>query len=107
MKFNDLISQHQLQESFFYVHQYIELPDEKSKRTFKDAAVLPTVADCEAMRKDFLILVARVLVQHVHSLQVFQDLVPHHIVHKHSKEASSASCLSDILIHFVSVCMRI
>ena len=55
---------------------YIELPDdhERTKGTFTDAAaaLLPTLADCDAVQQDLVILVVRP------SLQVFQDLVPHH-----------------------------
>ena len=64
------------------MHIYIELPDdhERTKGTFTDAAaaLLPTLADCDAVQQDLVILVVRVLVQYVPSLQVFQDLVPHH-----------------------------
>ena len=77
----------------FYV---TDLPDDTPKGTFKDVTLLPTRADYDAVQKELVILISRVLVQYVPSLRIFQDLVPHHILHKHSKEASNASCLVSV-----------
>ena len=73
-----------------------DLPDDKPKGTFNDVTLLPTPADYDAVQKELVILVARVIVQYVPSLRNFQDLVPHHIMHRHSKEASNASCLVSV-----------
>ena len=57
-----------------------------------DAAMFaPTASDCSDVRKEFLVLVARVLVQYVPCLRIFQDYVPLHIPHKFSGEMSKAS----------------
>ena len=70
-----------------------DLPDDKPKGTFNDITLLPTPADYDAVQKELVILVARVIVQYVPSLRIFQDLVPHH---RYSKEASNASCLVSV-----------
>ena len=48
---------------------------------------LPTLQDHFALMKDFEVLVSRVLVEHLPKFQnTFNDIVPKHIPHKHSKE---------------------
>ena len=59
---------------------------------------LPTAGDYEQIRKEFLVLVARVLVQHVPSLRIFQDVVPTHILHKHSTDTAKASTIVSVWI---------
>ena len=55
------------------------------------ALFMPSPSDRAAVRKDFLVLVANVLVQYVPCLKIFQDYVLSHIPHKFSSEMSKAS----------------
>ena len=55
------------------------------------AMLVPTASDTSAVGKEFLVLVARVLVQYVPCLRIFQDYVPSHIPHKFSSEMSKVS----------------
>lgn len=67
---------------------------------------LPTKQDCEMLRKDFVVLISRVLVQYVPELKQYADVVPLHIPHEMSSElekkseivrdASQLSCMIDI-----------
>ena len=44
---------------------------------------IPSATDCDALRSDYIVLVARVLVQYVPCLRIFQDYVPSHIPHEY------------------------
>ena len=52
---------------------------------------IPSAADSDALRSEYIVLVARVLVQYVPCLRIFQDYVPSHIPHKYSNEMSKPS----------------
>ena len=52
---------------------------------------LPSVSDTTALRDNFVILFARVLVRNLPCLSAFADCVPSHIDHELSKEMSSKS----------------
>jgi hypothetical protein len=74
--------------------------DPHPARSLRDVNVfLPTTSDCDAIQMDLLVLISRVLVSHVPPLRVFQDLVPSHIMHKHSEETSRKS----IVVSFITV----
>ena len=47
-----------------------DLPDDKPKGTFNDVTLLPTPADYDAVQKELVILVARVIVQGLLILKV-------------------------------------
>ena len=78
----------------YHLTLYADLPDEKPVGSFLQAdhsLFVPTENDCSLLRKEFLVLVARVLVQYVPCLQIFQDFVPQHILHTFSHEMTKAS----------------
>ena len=52
---------------------------------------LPTKQDCEMLRKDFVVLISRVLVQYVPELKQYADVVPLHIPHEMSSELAKKS----------------
>ena len=64
---------------------------EELKSLADDDVFLPTATDYEAVRKELSVLVARVLVQHVPCLRTLQNIVPSHIIHKHSADTAKAS----------------
>ena len=74
-------------DCFNLTGQYVE----ELKSLADDDVFLPTATDYEAVRKELLVLVARVLVQHVPCLRTLQNIVPSHIIHKHSADTAKAS----------------
>ncbi|KAK3731057.1 hypothetical protein QZH41_019215 [Actinostola sp. cb2023] len=48
--------------------------------------IVPKLEDNKALMDDFVVLVARVFVEHFDSFSIFKDIVPTHIKHKHSDE---------------------
>ena len=60
------------------------------------ALFMPSPSDHAAVWKDFLVLVANVLVQYVSCLRIFQDYVLSHIPHKFSSEMSKASEIASL-----------
>lgn len=53
--------------------------------------LLPSVKDQAKQRQNYIVLVSRVLVQHLESFEIFKDVYIQHIPHKYSKEAAKKS----------------
>ena len=70
------------------------MADETPMGDFDDVSnsmFIPSAADCDAVENELIVLVAKVLVQYVPCLRIFQDYVPSHIPHKYSTEMSKPS----------------
>ena len=52
---------------------------------------LPTVQDQKRQRQNYIVLVARILVEHLECFKVFKDVCVSHIPHKYSKELAVKS----------------
>ena len=61
---------------------------------------LPTKSDCEMIRRDFVVLISRVLVQYVPELKPFCHVVPMHILHEMSAAMAKMSETVSILLKF-------
>lgn len=53
--------------------------------------LLPTVEDQKKQRQNYIVLVARMLVEHLDSFKAFKDVCVHHIPHKYAKEMAMRS----------------
>lgn len=62
---------------------------------------LPSMEDCDALRNNYVVLLAREIVDKVPYFEVFADSVPGHIVHQYTEELS---CKSSIVSLY---CIRI
>ena len=72
----------------------LNLPDDKPQASIASlpiAAFLPSLDDCVAIRKEFIIIAARVLIQHLPWFKCLQQVVPDHIYHKYRDVMSSKS----------------
>lgn len=87
---------HQVQ-SLHYFHSFAarnriptsHLDDKQQMKDINDLSLsdfLPTVADCTAIRSNFVVLVARTLVGHLDYFSRFKKAVPTHIKHQYSKQ---------------------
>lgn len=91
-----------------YVHvclcAYVDLPNDDPIGDICSApfdVFLPTKQDCEMLRRDFVVLISRVLVQYVPELKQFGDVVPLHIPHSMSSEMTKKSEMVRLeIIHF-------
>lgn len=54
---------------------------------------LPSMEDCDTLRNNYIVLLAREIVEKVPYLEVFADSVPEHIVHRYTKELSCKSSI--------------
>ena len=52
---------------------------------------LPTLEDHNALMNDFVVLVARLIVENYDSFDIFRDIVPDHIKHKYSEKMKKAT----------------
>ena len=74
------------------------------KATSKDiksaptSTFLPTMEDCKKVRDNYVVLVSRVLVDHLTFLHPLKKCVPCHVVHKYSNEMSKKSEIVSPLI---------
>ena len=59
--------------------------------TVKNLKYLPTLADNERQRMDYIILTSRILTKYFDVLKPFEDVCVMHIPHKYSKELSKKS----------------
>ena len=53
--------------------------------------LLPTVQDQKRQRQNYIVLVARMLVEHLECFSAFKDVCVSHIPHKYSKEMAGKS----------------
>ncbi len=53
--------------------------------------LLPNVQDQKLQRHNYIVLVARILVEHLECFSVFKDVCVDHIPHKYSKELAAKS----------------
>lgn len=71
-------------------------------RTLPASAVLPTVGDCVGVRKNYIILAARVIVNNLPHFTFLQPCVVQHIPHQFSKEmAVKSDIVSKCVILYV------
>ncbi len=61
--------------------------------TLPISAVLPTVTDCVQMRKHYICLTARLIVQNLPYFAPLQKCVPAHIPHRYSEEMAKKSVI--------------
>ena len=54
---------------------------------------LPSIEDCDVLRNNYVILLAREIVEKVPYFKMFADSVPEHIVHQYTKELSCKSSI--------------
>ena len=52
---------------------------------------LPSISDCSSLRDDYIVLIARILVDSLRFLKPLKGSVPQHITHRYSKEMSKKS----------------
>ena len=60
-------------------------------KNFDNTNYLLSKTELQDQRKDYIVLVSRVLVEHFPSLQSLKHVVPMHITHQHSKEMAKPS----------------
>lgn len=60
---------------------------------FDNVNYLLSEAELEQQRKDYIILVARVLTEYFPVLQPLRDAIPSHIPHRYSNEMAEKSCI--------------
>ena len=105
-------------QSLHYFHAYADLnridftalreetPTSRLLRNLEILAFLPSVADCQALRDNYVVLFARVICDTLSTLYPFQKSVPRHILHKYSVNMSAKSVtvsltlLLDLHVHF-------
>lgn len=63
----------------------------KEPLAVSNITVLPSVQDQQRQRQNYIVLVARMLVQHLECFAVFKDVCIRHIPHKYSKELAKKS----------------
>lgn len=67
--------------------------------TLPAATFLPSVDDCVAIWKEFIILVARVLLQYCKWFECLKPVVPSHMAHEYTEVmANKSTIVSDSLI---------
>lgn len=74
--------------------QGLHLPDLQPTAlvaTLPLATFLPNVEDCIALRKDFIQLMARVLMRYLHWFRCLKPVVPEHMAHEYSETMSKQS----------------
>ena len=92
---------HQVQ-SLHYFHSFAarnriptsHLDDNQQLKDINELSLsdfLPTVADCTAIRSNFVVLVARTLVRHLDYFSRFKKSVPTHIEHQYSRHMKEKS----------------
>ncbi len=72
----------------------LHLPDCKptaSIATLPVTTFLPNVEDCVALREEFIILVARVLIRYLPWFRCLKVAVPEHILHQYSQTMAHKS----------------
>ena len=72
----------------------LHLPDKQptaSVTTLPLATFLPDVEDCVALRKEFIILVARVLIRYIPWFRCLQPVVPDHMHHEYTEVMAQKS----------------
>ena len=52
---------------------------------------IPSVNDCVLLRKEFIVLTARIVVSKLKAFEEFADFIPEHIPHQYTKEMSEKS----------------
>ena len=86
--------------SLHYFHAYAalnltglseETPTSRLLRNLEISAFLPSVADCQALRDNYIVLFARVICDTLTAFSPFQKCVPKHIIHKYSADMSKKS----------------
>lgn len=80
--------------------QGLHLPDERptaSIATLPLATFLPNVQDCVALREEFILLFARVLIRYLPWFKCLKSVVPNHMPHEYSTAMAEKS-------EIVSVC---
>ncbi|XP_078365968.1 uncharacterized protein LOC144650183 isoform X2 [Oculina patagonica] len=60
---------------------------------FENANYLMSKSELDQQRNDYIILVARVLVEFFPALKPLQDVIPSHISHRYSSEMAKKSCI--------------
>lgn len=82
----------------------LHLPDDQSTAsiaTLPVAAFLPNVEDCVALRKEFIILTARVLIRYIPWFEFLKSAVPEHITHQYTQAMAQKSeivCYETVII---------
>ena len=114
IKPNQMRIDHQTR-SLHYVHKYavrdrIDLSSFEDRPSLPDVkcinvqSILPTQADHSVIRKNFSVLVARVLVQSLSFLEPFRNSLERHINHQFNAEMSQKSEIVSIMIHVHVYC---
>ena len=69
-----------------------DLPVDCYVRNLETLAFLPSVADCQALRDNYIVLFARVICDTLTAFSSICDCVPKHILHKYSAEIPYCMC---------------
>ena len=97
-------------KSLHYFHAYASLnridltgvseetPTSRLLRNLEISAFLPSVADCTALRDNYVILFSRVICETLTEFCSFRDCVPQHITHKYSAEMAKKSVTVSLYI---------
>ena len=98
----DMTLEHQT-KSLHYFHAYAalsridftglgeETPTSRLLRSLDSAVFLPSIADCQVLRENYVILSARVICSTPTAFSSFKECVPKHIPHKYSAATSKKS----------------
>ena len=83
-----------------------ETPTSRLLRSLDSSAFLPSIADCQVLRENYVILSARVICDTLTAFSSFKECVPKHILHKYSAAMSkkSVTVSSSCEILSVNVC---
>ena len=79
--------------------QGLHLPDNQptaAVTTLPIATFLPNVEDCYALREEFIILAARVLIHYVPWFEFLKAAVPQHIPHQYTQAMSKKSVIVSV-----------
>ena len=74
-------------------------------RSLDTAVFLTSVADCQVLRKNYVVLAARVFCDTLPAFSSFKECVPKNIIHKYSANMSKKSVVVSIVsIQLVTAC---
>lgn len=86
-----------------------DLADEEPKASIKDLPLstwLPSSQDRASLRKDFIVLIGRVLIKYFPEFACWKDVIPDHIEHEHFTETKEKSELVSACVNCMHIYIR-